>query len=63
MRNISIGEDIIQIQQQEFLKWFKERVRHFEFDNTLNNITHVFSLIITNVMKLLHIACHYRLIN
>ena len=63
MRNISIGEDITQIQQQEFPKWFKERVRHFEFDNTLNNITHVFSLIITNVMKLLHIACHYGLIN
>ena len=63
VRNISIGEDITQIQRQEFPKWFKECVRHFEFYDTLNNITHVFSLIITNVMKLLHIACHYRLIN
>ena len=63
MRNISIGENITQIQRQKFLKWFKEHVRHFEFCDTLDNITHVFSLIITNVMKLLHIACRYRLID
>jgi hypothetical protein len=63
VHNISIREDITQIQRQEFPKWFKERVRNFEFCDTLNNITHVFSLIITNVMKLLHIACRYRLID
>ena len=54
------GKDITQIQQREFPKWFKERVRHYKFYNLLNNLKDVYSLIITDVIKLLYLACCYR---
>ena len=43
------GEDITQIQQQEFSKWFKECVRHFESCDTLNSIKQLYNLLTTNV--------------
>ena len=42
-------EGITQIQQREFPKWFKERVRNFESCDTLNSIKQLYSFLTTNV--------------
>ena len=54
------GEDITEIQQREFPKWFKQHVKHYKFCNLLNNLKDVYSLIIANVINLLYLACYYR---